>query len=121
MHVILDAFRFCLSATNNATRRNMRGALISGVCIAEYPRADGGVSGKNERAGGTSQGDSHATGELTLISYPTYYFCNATSSVIYTRPRALPFEASETLGCKVFTPRSLIRDLVVLVVKDLAR
>lgn len=43
--------------------------------VAEHPRANGGVAGKNERAGGTGQGDSHAAGEFPLISRvpPTHF------------------------------------------------
>lgn len=42
-------------------------------CI-EYQRSNGGVSGKNEGAGGTGQGDSHATGEFSLISYSRLFY-----------------------------------------------
>lgn len=43
--------------------------------VAEYQRTNGCISRTDERAGGTGQGNSHAAGEFSLISYsPTYAF-----------------------------------------------
>lgn len=55
------------------------------ICIVEYQRTDGSLSGEDERAGGTGQGDSHAAGEFSLISYPPSPSCTfATFHVICT-------------------------------------
>lgn len=49
--------------------------IIIFLYVAEYQRTNGCISGTDERAGGTGQGDSHAAGEFSLISYsPTYAF-----------------------------------------------
>lgn len=43
----------------------------------EHQGTNGGIAGKDEGAGGTGQGDSHAAGEFSLISHilfpPTYF------------------------------------------------
>jgi len=59
--------------------------------VVEYQRTNGGISGTDERVGGTGQGDSHAAGEFLLISYsPTYTFVTFIARHIICT-RALPF------------------------------
>lgn len=59
----------------NFLRCENRKIIIIFLYVAEYQRTNGCISGTDERAGGTGQGNSHAAGEFSLISYsPTYAF-----------------------------------------------
>lgn len=83
----------------------------------EYQRTNGGISGKDEGAGGTGQGDSHAASEFSLISYssPSYTFVTFIARHVICTQANSSVPAKQLEEYKIFS--LLYRNLIVLIMK----